>query len=102
VTFNTMTDHPRFEPIRSAPDLAHLDYNGGRLVDAMLRLVECWLALRESKPPGLRGSADEALPRRPTRNGSIARAHCAKLRDGQRVRSVGGWPSSVGIVRNST
>jgi hypothetical protein len=57
-----MTDHPRFEPVRSAPDQAHLDYNGGRLVDAILRLVECWLALRESRP-GLRGSADETLPR---------------------------------------
>jgi hypothetical protein len=84
-----MTDHPRFEPVRRAPDQAHLDYNGGRLVDAILRLVECWLALRESRP-GLRGSADETLPRRPTRNGSIARAHRAKLRDGERVRSVGG------------
>jgi hypothetical protein len=90
VTFITMTDHPRFEPIRSAPDQAHLDYNGGRLVDAMLRLVECWLALRESRPPGLHGSADETLPRRRSRDGSIARAHCAKLHDGEWVRSVGG------------
>jgi hypothetical protein len=54
-----MTDHPRFEPITSAPDQAHLDYNGGRLVEAMLRLVEWWLAMRQSRLPGLRGNADE-------------------------------------------
>jgi hypothetical protein len=35
-----MTDHPRFEPVRNAPDEAHLDYNGGRLVHSVLRLVD--------------------------------------------------------------
>ena len=49
-----MTDHPRFEPIRGAPDAAHLDYNGGRLVDAVLKLIDWWLAPRESAPPSAR------------------------------------------------
>lgn len=47
-----MTDHPRFEPVRNAPDQAHLNYNGGRLVDWVLRLVDWWLGMRESKSPG--------------------------------------------------
>jgi hypothetical protein len=39
-----MTDHPRFEPVRGSSHEAHLDYNGGRLVDAVLGLVDRWLA----------------------------------------------------------
>ncbi len=62
-----MTDHPRFEPIRSVPDLAHLDYNGGRLVDSVLRLADWWRAMR--RPPrawGLHDPADaEGTVRRP-------------------------------------
>jgi hypothetical protein len=50
-----MTDHPRFEPIRGTPDAAHLAYNGGRLVGAVLRLIDWWLAARESAPPSVRG-----------------------------------------------
>jgi hypothetical protein len=44
-----MTDHPRFEPIRSAPDRAHDSYHGGRLVSSVLRLVDWWRATRKSK-----------------------------------------------------
>ena len=54
-----MTDHPRFEPIRGAPDEAHLEYNGGRLVDAVLKLIDWWLAPRESAPPSARGHQGE-------------------------------------------
>lgn len=43
-----MTDHPRFEPVRNAPDQAHLDYNGGRLVDSVLKLVGWWRVMRRS------------------------------------------------------
>ena len=50
-----MTDHPRFEPITGAPDVAHLDYNGGRLVDAVLRLLDWGLTARVSAPPSARG-----------------------------------------------
>ena len=54
-TLNGMTDHPRFEPVRGAPQEVHLMYNGGRLVDAVLRLIDWWLAARESVPPSARG-----------------------------------------------
>jgi hypothetical protein len=54
-TLKGMTDHPRFEPIRGASDAAHLAYNGGRLVGAVLRLIDWWLAARESAPPSARG-----------------------------------------------
>lgn len=49
-----MTDHPRFEPIRGAPDEAHVKYNGGRLVGTVLRLIDWWLTARESTPPSAR------------------------------------------------
>ena len=48
-----MTDHPRFEPVRGEPDKAHLNYNGGGLVDCVLRLIDWWLALRKSRPTGV-------------------------------------------------
>jgi hypothetical protein len=60
---------PRFEPIRSALDQAQPDYNGGRLVDMMLSLVECWLPMSESRPPGLRGRVNEMLLQRLGRDG---------------------------------
>jgi hypothetical protein len=43
-----MTDHPRFEPIRNTPDQAHLSYNGGRLVNSVLNLVDWWRAMHRS------------------------------------------------------
>lgn len=43
-----MTDHPRFESIRNTPDQAHLSYNGGRLVNAVLKLVDWWRAVHRS------------------------------------------------------
>jgi hypothetical protein len=46
-----MTDHPRFEPIRSTPDQAHLSYHGGRLVSSVMRLVDWWRARCDSRPP---------------------------------------------------
>jgi hypothetical protein len=54
-----MTDHPRFEPVGRAPDEAHLNYNGGGLVDWVLRLVDWWRATRKVRSPGvlvMRGS----------------------------------------------
>ena len=50
--FNGMTDHPRFEPVRSAPDQAYLGYHGGRLVNAVLGLVDWWRVRREWRQPG--------------------------------------------------
>ena len=54
-TLNGMTDYPRFEPVRSAPDEAHLDYHGGRLVDCQLSpsvLEIKWMPVPPSVPPG--------------------------------------------------
>jgi hypothetical protein len=45
-SFEGMTDHPRFEPVRRAPETAHLDYNGGRLVEAVFRLLDRWQGAR--------------------------------------------------------
>ncbi len=36
-----MTDHPRFESVQSSVDDAHLRYHGGRLVHALLYLMDC-------------------------------------------------------------
>jgi hypothetical protein len=49
---NAMTDHPRFELVRSSPDQAHLSYHGGRLVDSLLRLVDQWRTRRKLRPTG--------------------------------------------------
>jgi len=47
-----MTDHPRFEPVRSVPDQAHLGYHGGRLVGSVLRLADWWRAMRAARRAG--------------------------------------------------
>jgi hypothetical protein len=49
---NAMTDYPRFEPVRSNPDRAHLSYHGGRLVEVVLRFVDRWQSRRKLRPPG--------------------------------------------------
>jgi hypothetical protein len=51
-TVNGMTDHPRFEPVRSVPDQAHLGYHGGRLVGSVLRLADWWRAMRAARRAG--------------------------------------------------
>jgi hypothetical protein len=63
-----MTDHPRFEPVRSAPGQAYLGYHGGRLVNAVLGLVDWWRARRGWRPPGAWrpfNPADAPIVRRP-------------------------------------
>ena len=37
-----MTDHPRFEPCKDPPAIAHRAYHGGRLVELVFRLVDWW------------------------------------------------------------
>ena len=37
-----MTDHPRFEPVKGEPDVAHQAYYGGALVSLVLRLFDRW------------------------------------------------------------
>lgn len=59
-----MTDHPRFEPIRGAQGEAHLKYNGGRLVDSVLSLIDWWLAARKSAPPIARGYEGDGTKRK--------------------------------------
>jgi len=45
-----MTDHPRFERVIGEPDKAHLNYNGGRMVDCVLRLIDWWLMRPPRRP----------------------------------------------------
>jgi len=49
-----MTDHPRFEPVKGPPETAHRRYEGARLVDLVLRLVDRWR--------GSAGAAARAAP----------------------------------------
>ena len=37
-----MTDYPRFEPVKGAPDVAYRAYHGSRLVDLVFWLVDRW------------------------------------------------------------
>jgi hypothetical protein len=39
-----MTDAPRFQRVRAAPDGAHRHYHGGRLVDLALAIADLWKA----------------------------------------------------------
>jgi hypothetical protein len=70
-----MTDHPRFEPIRGAPDEAHLEYNGGRLVDAVLKLIDWRLAPREPAPPSARGHQGDGNRNMRGRRMGLSRSH---------------------------
>jgi hypothetical protein len=56
-----MTDHPRFELVRGEPDRAHLNYNGGAVVDWVLRLIDWWLAVRKGDQPASSPSASAHL-----------------------------------------
>ncbi len=56
-----MTDHPRFEPVRGEPDVAHEAYNGGSLVSLVFRLVDYWLGKTVERP--------EAVGSQPTSGG---------------------------------
>jgi hypothetical protein len=38
----SMTDHPRFELVKGAPDVAHEAYHGGSLVSLVFRLIDGW------------------------------------------------------------
>jgi hypothetical protein len=59
-----MTDHPRFEPIRRAPDQAYLGYHGGRLVNSVLRLVDAAQAMLRSRTGAQVPKASVAIPNR--------------------------------------
>jgi len=48
-----MTDHPRFERLRSAPVQGHLGYHRARLVNSVLRLIDWWRAMRGARRLGV-------------------------------------------------
>lgn len=43
-----MTDHPRFQTMRSRPEDRHRDYHGGQFVEFVFRVVDRWLHARPS------------------------------------------------------
>ena len=45
-----MTDHPRFEPVKGEPDVAHEAYYGGSLVSLVFRLVDRWRGRTRKQP----------------------------------------------------
>jgi hypothetical protein len=47
-----MTDYPRFQTVKDAPDVAHRAYFGGCLVDLVLWIIDRRMAtLRKRHPP---------------------------------------------------
>src|SRR5262245_57665289 len=47
---DVVTDHPRFEPVRDAPEVAHRAYYGGRLVEFVFRVVDQWMRRPTERP----------------------------------------------------
>ena len=64
-----MTDHPRFEPVKGDPAVAHEAYHGGRLVSLVFRLVDGWRGRARKRPQDYgassRGGAIEIHERAP-------------------------------------
>jgi hypothetical protein len=79
-----MTDHPRFEPVKGPPETAHRRYEGARLVDLVLRLVDRWrgsagAAVRAA--PALDPSRGQIeIHERPPRHGPVAERTADELR----------------------
>ncbi len=44
-----MSDHPRFEPVKGEPHVAHEAYYGGALVSLVFRLVDRWMGRRRGE-----------------------------------------------------
>ena len=59
-----MTDHPRFEAPKFAPDEAHRQYHGGRFVELALRASDHWRARRI--PESIDALAARAMMRDPS------------------------------------
>jgi hypothetical protein len=54
-----MTDYPRFQPVKDAPDVAHRGYFGGCLVDLVLWIIDRRMAtLRKRQPLPATDQAD--------------------------------------------
>ena len=77
-----MTDHPRYEPVKGPPDIAHRCYGGAGLVDLVLRLVDRWRgsagAAAVRAAPALDPSSGQIeIHERPPRQGPMAERYVA-------------------------
>jgi hypothetical protein len=95
-----MTDHPRYEPVKSPPDTAHRHYGGAKLVDLVLRLVDRW---RESAgaaavraAPALDPSSGRIeIHERPPQQGPVAERSAADERLHANARLAGLSPDEA-------